>query len=172
MLPALIADQFEPPSVEYCHVPFVVSTAVTAMPFTAPASPSVKFVTNADTSVPGLLPLTTSSTIDVTVLAAATGASFTAVKLIVLVVLAESVPSLTAVVSVRLVVLFEAPWYVIFPAVVKYVFRSAIVPAKVRAVAVPPNAMPVLAAPVIVPSATESVTVRAALSASAKGVPE
>jgi hypothetical protein len=37
------------------------------------------------------------------------GASFTAVKLIVLVALADSDPSLTAVVSVRLVVLSSNP---------------------------------------------------------------
>jgi hypothetical protein len=104
-------------------------------------------------------------------LTAITGASFTAVKVIVLVVLADSAPSLTAVVSVRLVVLFEAPWYVILPAVVKYVFRAAMVPAKVRAVAVPATVIPVPTSPVIVPSLTESVAVSVALSASAKGVP-
>jgi hypothetical protein len=43
------------------------------------------------------------------VLAAATGASFTAVNVSVLVVLAASAPSLTAVVSVRAVVLLATP---------------------------------------------------------------
>jgi hypothetical protein len=42
-------------------------------------------------------------------LTAITGASFTAVRVIVVVVLAESAPSLTAVVSVRSAVLFAAP---------------------------------------------------------------
>jgi hypothetical protein len=99
------------------------------------------------------------------------GASLTAVKLRVLVVVAVSEPSLTCVVSVRLVVLLSAPWYVIFPAVVKYVFRSDTVPAKVRAVAEPPTVMPVPALPVIVPSLMVRVTVRLVLSTSAKGVP-
>jgi hypothetical protein len=45
------------------------------MPFTAPTSASVKLVTSADTSVPVLLPSTTSSTIDVTVLSVAVGAA-------------------------------------------------------------------------------------------------
>jgi hypothetical protein len=59
---------------------------------------------------------------------------------------------------------------VIFPAVVKYVFKSDPVPAKVRAVAVPPTVMPVPALLVIVPSLIVRVTVRLVLSTSAKGV--
>ena len=81
MLTPVSVDHAPPAFVEYHHVPFVVTTAVTAKPFTAPLSPSVKLATKADTSVPGLLPSATSSTIVVSVLAAATGASFTVATL-------------------------------------------------------------------------------------------
>ena len=91
MLTPVSVSHVVPVSVEYCHVPFVVTTAVTANPFTAPLSGSVILVTSADTSVPGLLPSATSFKIDVTVLAAATGASFTAAKVIVTVAVAEEV---------------------------------------------------------------------------------
>ena len=93
-----------------------------------------------------------------------------AARVIVLVVLVFKAPSLTCVVSVRSVVLLSAPWYVIFPSVVKYVFRADPVPAKVRTVAEPPTVMPVPALPVIVPSLIVRVTVRLVLSTSAKGV--
>ena len=44
----------KPPSVEYCQVPFVLSTAVTAIPPRAPVSTSaVRPAISADTSVPG-----------------------------------------------------------------------------------------------------------------------
>src|SRR4051794_9807708 len=70
--------QLLPPLVEYCHVPFVLTTAVTAMPDKAPASASVTFVEiSADTSVPGLL--AGSSLIAVRLFAPdSTGALFTA----------------------------------------------------------------------------------------------
>ena len=51
-------------------MPFVASTAVTAKPFTAPLSASVKLVTSADTSAPELLPSATSSAIVGSVLVA------------------------------------------------------------------------------------------------------
>ena len=124
--------------------------------------------------VPVYVRFPTSSSVNAKLTGAETvGASFTAVKLRVLVVVVVSEPSLTCVVSVRLVVLFSAPRYVIFPAVVKYVFRADTVPAKVRAVAVPPTVMPVPVLPVIVPSLPliVRVTVRLVLSTSAKGVP-
>src|SRR6476660_8110256 len=50
------AVQAPPPLVEYCHVPFVLTTAVTAMPDNAPGSLSVTLpAISAETSVPGLL---------------------------------------------------------------------------------------------------------------------
>ena len=80
------------------------------MPFTAPLSPSVKLVTSADTSVPELLPSATSSAIVVSVLAAATGASFTAVTAIAAVDVTGVVPSETVTVSVSPPVVFAVPW--------------------------------------------------------------
>ena len=80
----------------------VASTAVTAMPFTAPLSASVKFVTSAETSVPGLLPSATSSAIVVSVLAAATGASFTGFTVTTKLAV---VPALFASVTVTVIVL-------------------------------------------------------------------
>ena len=62
--------------------------------------------------------------------------------------------------------------YVIFPAVIKYAFRSATVPAKVRAVPVPPTVIPVPGLPMIVPTSTLRVTVRLEPSTSEKSVPE
>src|SRR5256885_731482 len=72
------AVQLLPPSVVYCHVPWVLSTAVTAMPELALELASVTWPEiNADTSVPVLDASTTSSLIAVRLFAPArTGAAF------------------------------------------------------------------------------------------------
>ena len=89
------AVQLAPASVEYCQAPLLLSTAVTATPRSAALSTSLTCpAISADTSVPALL--AASSFIDVRLLApASTGASLTALTLM----LAVSVTALYAVLA-------------------------------------------------------------------------
>src|SRR5205085_3155413 len=71
-------DQLDPPLLEYCQVPLLLSTAMTAMPARAPASTSLICpATRSDTSTPALV---TSSSLmfGMALLPSRTGASLTA----------------------------------------------------------------------------------------------
>ena len=100
----------------------------------------------------------------------ATGASFDGVTTMSVANAVVNWPSNVDTVRLRLVVEFDAGWYVIFPAVAKNAFRSLTLPANVRAVGVPPTVTfpPFVAA--ITPSATDRVTVSVAES-SENGLP-
>jgi hypothetical protein len=91
----------------------VVSIAVIASPFRAPVSLSVKFETRLDTTVPVLDPLATLKLRVLKLLSAGTGASFTDVKVIVVVTLAlcawGAEESIAVVTKLRFDVLLAAP---------------------------------------------------------------
>ena len=100
------AVQLAPASVEYCQAPLLLSTAVTAMPLSAPLSTSLTCpAINADTSVPGLL--AAPSLIGARLFAPfSTGASLTAAtEMLRVPVLLFATPSLTTKATVRVTVL-------------------------------------------------------------------